>query len=84
VTALREGKAEYDSAKLISLIDVFATTLVEHLHEEIPTFEALDKLEIDWPLWMKKVHKAAVDNAEMVRTSSASGKLQVLMFVEGV
>lgn len=65
VAALREGKAEYDSAKVISLIDVLAPTLVEHLHEEIPTFEALDKLEIDWPVWMKKVHKAAVDGAEM-------------------
>ena len=84
VAALREGKAEYDSAKVISLIDVLAPTLVEHLHEEIPTFEALDKLEIDWPVWMKKVHKAAVDGAEMVRMSSASGKLQLLMFVEGV
>jgi hemerythrin-like domain-containing protein len=84
VTTLREGKVEYDSAKLISLIDVFATALVEHLHEEIPTFEALDKLEIDWPVWMKKVLKAAVDNAETVRMSSASGTLKVLMFMEGV
>ena len=50
----------------------------------VPTFEALDKLEIDWPVWMKKVQKAAVDNAETVRMSSASGTLKVLMFMEGV
>jgi len=33
---------------------------------------------------MKKVQKAAVDNAETVRMSSASGTLKVLMFMEGV
>ena len=38
VTTLREGKVEYDSAKLISLIDGFATALVEHLHEESSDF----------------------------------------------
>jgi hemerythrin-like domain-containing protein len=84
VTSIREGKAKYDSTKLLSLIDVFGTALVEHLNEEVPTFEALDKLEIDWPVWNKKVQKAAVDNAETVSTSSAPWILQILMYMAGV
>lgn len=66
VKALREGKANYDSAKIISLMDGFAPPLVEHLAEEITTFEALDKLTIDWPVWNKKVQEEAVKNAETV------------------
>jgi hemerythrin-like domain-containing protein len=80
VTALREGKATYDGAKVRSLIDVFGTLLVEHLKEEITSFEGLEKLEIDWPAWNKKVQKLAVDGAETVsrptaRKSQVSNKM---------
>ncbi|PMD47807.1 hypothetical protein L207DRAFT_523164 [Hyaloscypha variabilis F] len=64
VEALREGKAIYSAEKIRSLIDGFGTPLVEHLKEEVVTFEALEKLSIDWPAWDKKVKKMAVDNAE--------------------
>jgi hypothetical protein len=63
---------------------VFGPALVEHLNEEVPTFEALDKLEIDWPVWNKKVQKAAVDNAETVSTSSTPWVLRILIYMVGV
>jgi hemerythrin-like domain-containing protein len=68
VSALREGKAKYDAGKIRSLIDAFGTALVEHLKEEITTFEALEKVNIDWPAWNKKVQEMAVKNAETVST----------------
>ena len=77
VEALREGKAKFDAEKIRSLIDGFGTPLVEHLKEEIVTFEGLEKLSIDWPAWNKKVHKMAVDNAETV-TIPSFPLLQVL------
>lgn len=70
VKALREGKAKYESAKVLSLINAFGPALVEHLKEEITSFEALEKLKIDWPAWNKKVQKMAVENAETVSTPS--------------
>ena len=66
VDALREGKAKFDADKIRSLIDGFGTPLVEHLKEEVVTFEELEKLSIDWPAWNKKVQKMAVENAETV------------------
>jgi hemerythrin-like domain-containing protein len=75
VKALKEGKAKYDAAKVLSLIDAFGNPLVEHLKEEIASFEELEKLGdgIDWPSWDKKVKKLAVDGAETVNISFPLG-----------
>ncbi|PMD22662.1 hypothetical protein NA56DRAFT_570060, partial [Hyaloscypha hepaticicola] len=65
-TALREGKVKYDGAKVLSLIDAFSNALLEHLKEEVTSFEELEKLgdTIDWVKWGKRVQRLAVDNAE--------------------
>jgi hemerythrin-like domain-containing protein len=74
VTALREGKAKYDGAKVLSLIDDFSSSLIEHLKDEVKSFEDLEKLgnTIDWKGWHKRVAKFAVDNAETVSTCVSS------------
>jgi hemerythrin-like domain-containing protein len=73
VKALREEKAKYDGAKVRSLIDAFGTALIEHLKDEITSFEELQKLKIDWPAWTKKVQKLAVDGAETVGKPATVG-----------
>ncbi|KAF5321840.1 hypothetical protein D9619_001863 [Psilocybe cf. subviscida] len=35
--AVFDGKAKYDGEKVVALVEAFGDTLVEHLHEEIPT-----------------------------------------------
>jgi hypothetical protein len=83
VEALRKGKATYSAEKIRSLIDGFGTPLIEHLKEEVVTFEALEKLSIDWPAWDKKVKKMAVDNAETV-TIPFLPLLQILTYIPGI
>jgi hemerythrin-like domain-containing protein len=81
VTALREGKAKYDSAKVLSLIDGFSKTLMDHFKEEVTSFEELEKLgnTIDWKSWGKRVQKLAVDNAETVSTSPKLKTTRILI-----
>lgn len=69
VNALREGKEEYDSAKVLSLIDGFGATLAVHLKEEIDAFIELDRFgdKIDWKKWAKRVEETAVGTADTVR-----------------
>ncbi|KAK0101908.1 hypothetical protein ONS95_001280 [Cadophora gregata] len=66
VKALRAGKETYDGVKIQKLVDDFAPVLVEHLSDEIGTFEDLEKFgdKIDWKLWSKKVGEIAVKTAE--------------------
>ncbi|KAK0129352.1 hypothetical protein ONS95_001280 [Cadophora gregata] len=68
VKALRAGKETYDGVKIQKLVDDFAPVLVEHLSDEIGTFEDLEKFgdKIDWKLWSKKVGEIAVKTAETV------------------
>ncbi|KAF5321842.1 hypothetical protein D9619_001861 [Psilocybe cf. subviscida] len=37
MTAVSAGRATYDGEKVVALVEAFGDTLVEHLHEEIPT-----------------------------------------------
>jgi len=50
--AVFDGKAQYDGEKVVALVEAFGDTLVEHLHEEIPTVSPerlaqFDKSELD-------------------------------------
>jgi hemerythrin-like domain-containing protein len=76
VEALRNGKAKYDGAKVLSLVDGFGTSLTQHLKEEVASFEELEKLgsAIDWSSWEKKVMKLAVDKADTVSICLSLGK----------
>ena len=80
-TALREGKVKYDGAKVLSLIDAFSNALLEHLKEEVTSFEELEKLgdTIDCVKWCKRVQRLAVDNAETVSRFRLPYKVQSLM-----
>lgn len=43
IDACYAGTEKYDGAKTVGLIDAFATTLVNHLADEIPTIQGLRK-----------------------------------------
>jgi len=51
------GKAKYDAGKNSFAHRSVRDCLVEHLKEEITTFEALEKVNIDWPAWNKKFRR---------------------------
>ncbi|KAG4432198.1 hypothetical protein IFR05_012321 [Cadophora sp. M221] len=66
VKLLREGKETFDGAKVQKLLDDFAPILVQHLSDEIGTFEELETFgdKIDWKKWSKKIGEVAVKAAE--------------------
>jgi hypothetical protein len=50
IPTVRERKENFDGSKVRSIIDSFGAVLVQHLSEEIGTFEELDKFadKINW------------------------------------
>ncbi|KAF4636387.1 hypothetical protein G7Y89_g1696 [Cudoniella acicularis] len=75
VNALREGKEEFDGAKIRALIDAFAPILTQHLQEEVEAFVELEKMgdKINWKSWNKRVSDHAVKTAEKARTCISPG-----------
>lgn len=70
IPAVREGKEKFNGTKVRSIIDSFGAVLVQHLSEEIGTFEELDKFaeKINWKDYNKKVQEKAVEAGDKVRT----------------
>lgn len=71
IPAVRERKEKFDGAKVQKIIDSFGEVLMQHLNDEIGTFQELDKYadKIDWPAWNKAVQKKAVEAGDTVRAS---------------
>lgn len=65
---LREGKENYDGAKVCSIIDSFGTILRQHLSDEIATLEALEEHtdKINWAEMNSKMLKHIQATLEMV------------------
>jgi hemerythrin-like domain-containing protein len=68
VGSLREGKEQYDGAKVLKLIDSFGEILTEHLKGEIETILSLEQYteKLDWVAINKAVQKKAVADADLV------------------
>jgi hemerythrin-like domain-containing protein len=66
VKQIINGVAVYDAAKFVGLLEVWAESLVLHLTDEIDTLVALEKFDIDWVTFNKKVSEYAVANADKV------------------
>lgn len=66
IPAVREGKEKFDGTKVRSIIDSFGQVLVQHLSEEIGTFQELDKFtdQIDWKEYNKKVQAKVIESGD--------------------
>ncbi|CAA9962626.1 hypothetical protein PTMSG1_06000 [Pyrenophora teres f. maculata] len=68
VKSVSDGKATYDSEQLKRMVDSFASTLVQHLHDEIGTLMVLEKCDGDkLRAAMKKVGETSAKTIDPVR-----------------